>query len=112
MSRKGLQERGRLARFRPDHFITDDGACVLSDAQYADDLEEALRIALRKQALDRPEVLRRRVFRSLADYAPRGWHAEVLAAPVALVRKVQADLDAIDEMRRDDEARLRRTCRA
>lgn len=103
MSRK----RGRIARFRPDHFITEDGHSLLSDAQHADDLEEAIRIAIRKSSLAfDPDKFRYR--RHWHYYAPAGWRVKVEYAPAALVAKVRADLEWVDAVQREDEARCER----
>ena len=74
--------------FRPIHFISDE----------ADDLEEAILIALRKSR-DEPR-------KKWWDCAPRGWNLRY--APPTLVRQVHQSLSAIDRMRLDDEARCER----
>lgn len=83
--------------FRPVHFVSDQ----------ADDLEEAIRIALRKSAIELdPERFRHR--RHWHFYAPREWRIKVEYAAAALVKKVRGDLKWVDAMRREDEARCER----
>jgi hypothetical protein len=70
-----------------DYFISDT----------AGDLEEAIRVAVRKRGLHRSRAF------LLASYAPPGWEEAVRDAPPSLIRKAQDDLRAADEMRREDE---------
>ena len=81
-----------MRRFKPVYFIDDE----------AQDLEEAIRIALRKARLD-PDTFRYR--RKWHFHAPDEWRAKAEAAPPALVKKVRDDLDWIDATRREDERR-------
>jgi hypothetical protein len=75
-----------------DYFISDT----------ADDLEEAIRIAMRKRDLGGSRAF------LLSTYAPPGWEQAVRNAPASVIRRAQDDLRAADEMRREDEERRAR----
>ena len=98
-----------MRKFRRDYFISHGH--VLSDAQEAHDLREALMIALRKQELDRLRCLHAGALQHLSSYAPRGWFAAIISAPRELIDEVREALREIDRMWSEDEARCERQIR-
>jgi hypothetical protein len=87
----------------PEIFTIDVPSLLGTEDFEPDDLEEAIRMTLRGA----------RDYGTWDcewwDYAPRGWLAKVRNAPRELRQKVGLDLDAIDKMRREDEARCEAT---